>query len=420
MHEEISLRLTPLTPLWTGDKDRKCLRALETGILGSLRWWYEVLIRGLGSGHYVCDPADSTCEEKKHCHACHIFGCTGWARRFRLEVSAFEEKFAPFVIARPDGSDRPAFLGYYDNRGIGSEINGGLMGAVTLKIKPLREFNINVLKLVLRLATSWGIGARTQTGFGMVAPHNEFNSQLNLIDFELPGGMPAKNSYLLPRPRLDQFFFARISLKKDGFQNIKEKVAGHLFITNNGLSFNKPAKKWDQPYLPTAPWVRKAIRRVWHDDAAIRHYLMGFVSVKGKPGPLHVSCFKHSVIKKGEKSYCAGCKEDLSESQVIDKMGSKIYVSHVYQHPLVADRYEMKVWGWIPDLKKSENDLRYSKRREEVLVELKRMIQNEKFWKDCFGLSECPVDVSTIKWCQDLQVEDVLRQGGEILDGGDI
>ena len=28
-----------------------------TGIKGSIRWWYEVLVRGLG--FYVCDPTDS-------------------------------------------------------------------------------------------------------------------------------------------------------------------------------------------------------------------------------------------------------------------------------------------------------------------------------------------------------------------------
>jgi CRISPR-associated protein Cmr1 len=57
-------------------------------LLGSLRWWFEVLVRGLGGS--ACDPADSggRCPDKndKHCVVCELFGCTGWARKFRFDV----------------------------------------------------------------------------------------------------------------------------------------------------------------------------------------------------------------------------------------------------------------------------------------------------------------------------------------------
>lgn len=79
-----TVKIRPLTPIWTGDANRKNTVLRETGIIGSLRWWYEALIRGLGGD--ACDPTNSNCDGKNHCVACELFGCTGWARKFRLEV----------------------------------------------------------------------------------------------------------------------------------------------------------------------------------------------------------------------------------------------------------------------------------------------------------------------------------------------
>jgi CRISPR-associated protein Cmr1 len=79
--------LKTLTPLWTGGTDQTTDRLHETGLLGSLRWWYEALVRGLGG--YACDPtSEDRCPDKdgRHCVACELFGCTGWARKFRLRV----------------------------------------------------------------------------------------------------------------------------------------------------------------------------------------------------------------------------------------------------------------------------------------------------------------------------------------------
>ncbi len=81
-------RLKALTDLWTGDADGKAQRTIPTGLLGSIRWWFEVLIRGLGGA--ACDPSDKTnrCPDQrgKRCVVCELFGCTGWGRKFRFEV----------------------------------------------------------------------------------------------------------------------------------------------------------------------------------------------------------------------------------------------------------------------------------------------------------------------------------------------
>ncbi len=89
---------TALTDIWTGDAERKPDRLITTGLLGSIRWWFEVLVRGLGGS--ACDPCyhkdnrAGPCPQpgKKlqdaghHCVVCELFGCTGWARKFRFEV----------------------------------------------------------------------------------------------------------------------------------------------------------------------------------------------------------------------------------------------------------------------------------------------------------------------------------------------
>ncbi|WP_213698045.1 type III-B CRISPR module RAMP protein Cmr1 [Acetomicrobium sp.] len=88
-------KLKALTDLWTGSvileerngqiKEKTVPdRLITTGLLGSIRWWFEVLVRGLGGN--ACDPTDTKCEDRNHCVVCELFGCTGWARKFRFEV----------------------------------------------------------------------------------------------------------------------------------------------------------------------------------------------------------------------------------------------------------------------------------------------------------------------------------------------
>lgn len=98
MTDPISVRewkLKALTDIWTGDADREGKRLITTGLLGSIRWWFEVLVRGLGGS--ACDPSDPTnrcpqdsqkksTDDGHHCVVCELFGCTGWARRFRFQV----------------------------------------------------------------------------------------------------------------------------------------------------------------------------------------------------------------------------------------------------------------------------------------------------------------------------------------------
>ncbi len=92
---ERTYQFEALTDLWTGsvtleEKNGQIKektgpeRLITTGLLGSIRWWFEVLVRGLGGS--ACDPTNTKGEDRNHCVVCELFGCTGWARKFRFEV----------------------------------------------------------------------------------------------------------------------------------------------------------------------------------------------------------------------------------------------------------------------------------------------------------------------------------------------
>lgn len=116
-----SYELQALTDIWTGDaataQTKKADRLTSTGLLGSIRWWFEVLVRGLGGS--PCDPSMSQkcCLDDKHCIVCELLGCTGWARKFRFDVrnvqgivvqskltkdTKFRLRFTPLRFVRPE------------------------------------------------------------------------------------------------------------------------------------------------------------------------------------------------------------------------------------------------------------------------------------------------------------------------------
>ncbi|MCS7026753.1 MAG: type III-B CRISPR module RAMP protein Cmr1, partial [Bryobacteraceae bacterium] len=127
--------------LWTGDCDRKGERTIPAGLLGSLRWWFEVLVRGLGGS--ACDPSDShgRCPDKsgKHCVVCELFGCTGWARKFRFDVLDESGKIKRDQIKK-----------------------NGIFRFRFTPLRPMRDEEWALLDLTLRLIADYGaIGGKT-------------------------------------------------------------------------------------------------------------------------------------------------------------------------------------------------------------------------------------------------------------------
>ncbi len=169
-------QITTRTPLWTGGLDGTMDRIHETGIIGSLRWWYEAIVRGLGGS--ACDPSEHTCsfdldkyrrsnatDERQRlrdaglCDVCQVFGATGWRRRFR--VSIIEDRTRPAWEPRDKALNiRPP------ERARGWYLLPGYVGTFTLGFEG-EEKTISLLaSLFLWLEKFGTLGARPQLGYG--------------------------------------------------------------------------------------------------------------------------------------------------------------------------------------------------------------------------------------------------------------
>jgi CRISPR type III-B/RAMP module RAMP protein Cmr1 len=190
---ELTISLKTLTPLWTGGVDQSCDRLHETGLIGSLRWWYEALVRGLGG--YACDPtSDGRCTfaskayekakgagssgavalhegTKSLCAGCYLFGCTGWARLFRLRTAEAPTKNLHFctTLEMNKGWLERVFAG--SSGGIGSaQVPYGDVRVEFSTRGQDENYTRGQFALVLRLAAEYGgVGARLQHGFGQVS-----------------------------------------------------------------------------------------------------------------------------------------------------------------------------------------------------------------------------------------------------------
>ncbi len=191
----MEIRLKTLTPLWTGGADQTCDRIHETGIIGSLRWWYEALVRGLGGS--ACDPTNDgpsqrcrfdtkAYEEAKRsgkspeeaiqagmqtlCPVSYLFGATGWARLFQLRVLDTPTTHLHFVtnLTMNAGWLKRVFGGETSN----IDNLRVPFGNIHLHLVPRGydvDYVIRQVYLILRLAAEYGgLGARLQHGFGQV------------------------------------------------------------------------------------------------------------------------------------------------------------------------------------------------------------------------------------------------------------
>ncbi len=89
--ESCEFKLKTLTPVRTGDIAQNCREIKPQGIRGSLRSRYEDMVKFLGSES--CNPTGGNAcnlekmkKTDKLCEVCKLFGCTGYASRFRLEL----------------------------------------------------------------------------------------------------------------------------------------------------------------------------------------------------------------------------------------------------------------------------------------------------------------------------------------------
>ena len=182
------IKFKTLTPIWTGDANRKCTTIKDTSIIGSMRWWYEAIIRGMGG--YACDPSNKGCQfetteyekalrdgksidealEKgleNVCPACRLFGCTGWRRRFRIEVENISISKLHF-LNRFESINCSGWIKNQESFGGDPE---AFYSSEILNLKLFPE-NYNVerkILLLLKVIEEVGaLGAKSQNGFGVI------------------------------------------------------------------------------------------------------------------------------------------------------------------------------------------------------------------------------------------------------------
>ncbi len=230
--EQLTIHYEALSPLYTGNREGKVDRLHETGILGSLRWWLEALIRGVGG--WARDPTegdnnfDVEAYEKKfgpigddtfrHTarlrqsgldDAAQVFGATGWRRRFRLEL----ESEPNFRRAQWKGIQLP------------DRAHHGKVPRWPLKDFPFQDaFTIHLLSLdpdfplgiiggLLSFLEEWaGIGAKNQMGMGVICrTGGDEPSRGPLCDWldGLPAASPGDRNRTTGLPSLDNLFLAR-------------------------------------------------------------------------------------------------------------------------------------------------------------------------------------------------------------------
>ena len=238
---ERTYELTAKTDLWTGDADRKGGHLITTGLLGSIRWWFEVLVRGL-DGH-ACDPTGKRCEGRNHCVVCELFGCTGWARKFRFEV--LDEK----------GSTQADQIEKEHN--------------FSLRFTPLRPIHIeewSLLDATLHLIAEYGaIGGRTvfkpsDESSRENEPHHKDFGLIAIVSSPPSVQTPHDNlkKYLSQWQKLDHGDFAWASLRhfwcvkerylarKNNDESTFNRVLGRQEAKKQGQDLLNPAKERDQ------------------------------------------------------------------------------------------------------------------------------------------------------------------------------
>jgi CRISPR-associated protein Cmr1 len=241
-----------LTPLWTGGVETgRVDRLHETGILGSMRWWMEALVRGMGGK--ACDPTgqqclyDATEPDNGICDVCRVFGATGWRRRFRLDV---EDNTNPDNGVKSQLQAQRSYQYSKENTRTPTwyfpqNVNDKpRSGALTLRIQSLHpDFKPEVIGGLIQFMADWAaIGARPQMGFGVITLTNGRLDARPLYDWLL--ATAGSKSY--PQfPSLCNIFLARI----------------HLPGAQEQATFNL---KYD-------------LRRLFATDQPLRHFIMGTV-----------------------------------------------------------------------------------------------------------------------------------------------
>ncbi|HAG08086.1 MAG TPA: type III-B CRISPR module RAMP protein Cmr1 [Desulfotomaculum sp.] len=383
---QMNIILKTLTPHWTGGVDgtTDCLR--ETGIIGSLRWWYEVIIRGLGG--WACDPFRHECPDKdgRVCDACAVFGTTGRRRKFALRVEGGDRlKYDGQVNIRPRGS----------SQGRGWYLGAGIIGELPCRITPLdKDFNVNHILIPLKLASGWGgIGAKTQSGYGVVTVSTEDGGAINFDINAL--SLSASNANLTGLTDLKEMFFLKVGFEVQNDQWWKSAKGIHWALNpeNRQLKVDRgkqilheqALKEWlASKVVPLSPvfkdWLRFQSKLITEQWAS--RYVFGNISQK--EGNWCIQCGNqvrenNNGNERQEKPYfCPRCGSSKKTGQIYQnssRLKTKVFISSAYKK---AETWEIRLWGWLPE---NQDYLPTSFNRKDFLNGLKETLSPEgTFW----------------------------------------
>jgi len=355
-YREMSVRVNIKTPIWTGDVDTKSYTIQTTGIVGSLRWWTETLIRALGK--FACDPTgDSRCpkEEKtdkvqkkeKYCPACLIFGATGRRRIFRLDITGgMKVPFHESINIRPFGRTHGWYFG------------PGVIGTLNMEIIPLDEnFDENLILFPLLVASKLGaIGAKTQHGYGVVELEGLSNLSLNNFKTALE--------------KLSEVSIKRDESNNPVFPNLKD-----MFFAK--VQFSSKDDDWWQEM--------DGLKNNYRNEEKIRICLQhGFVPI----GPVIRNWLRYS--KQGKKIW-GGNDTKLEEwlFGTAKKQATKINISCAYK--VGQDLWEVRIWGWLPEKRSDSFD------RISFLSKLKSALESDDFgFRSLFGTKVKKIEKSQL------------------------
>jgi len=314
----VEIKLKTLTPLWTGGAAGKCDRIHTTGIMGSLRWWYEALVRGFGG--YACDPGSGGCtyDSKKGqssiCLACQLFGCTGYARRFRLVVEGGGDggRLKEVRLKNPG-----------TKKHLGWRIPSKLAGHITLNLDPMQPSGLDIydkasIYYTIRLIERYGaLGAKTSHGQGVVKVIDWSGLPIEMEADAWTKAMKSRpandETNSQPPPNMGDFIGGTATLD----DSVTSKPEWWSPIPLNGLGqfFHGTSPSW----IASAPAVRVHLRS-W------LRFSQNFPDFTG-----NLISNRHRLM---------GSIQDP-----VNPKGSDIFVTHLYKD---NDQWHMRVFGNIP------------------------------------------------------------------------
>ena len=341
----VEIQLEMLTPLWTGGVNPKSMNHVhETGIIGSMRWWYEAIVRGLG-GH-VCDPTDDNPEHRCQfdadayqnqlkdghsmedalaaglqnvCTVCRTFGCTGWKRRFEFSALAPTSQYRPLWMAsldHPNQFNHWWLSQVFDFQQPRLQVFFGKL-SIQLQFSRGYEQQLSIIRALLSLMATYGaIGAKTQYGFGQFSYPEAYSAEesIRIIRRQIVS-LPKPKSTSKEYYTVEDFWHLEFHIPEDNMMIRRFKQAN-------------------------------AIGNEWQFQANVSHYLPVSFDIRYKlPGSDNLGLRQTYRLAYG-KTVTRELFGTVPKNKEKEKRGSRIFVSHIFKKNRKDSNYILRVWGF--------------------------------------------------------------------------